>query len=78
AAALYVMQYNWKQPYYTSALSGCAWVKELINGHPDGIRTELGMRVHVFKKFVKKLHQCGLRDNHYVTVEEQAAIFLYM
>ncbi|KAG2063453.1 hypothetical protein BDR04DRAFT_1037931 [Suillus decipiens] len=26
-----------KQPYHTSALSGMAWVNELLTGHPDCI-----------------------------------------
>ncbi|KAI0759073.1 hypothetical protein C8Q74DRAFT_1221647 [Fomes fomentarius] len=31
-------------PYHTSALSGHAWVLELLNGHPDHIKNELGMQ----------------------------------
>jgi hypothetical protein len=37
AAILYASPHYWKQPYHTSALTGAAWVKELINGHPDRI-----------------------------------------
>ncbi|KAG2074033.1 hypothetical protein BDR04DRAFT_966978, partial [Suillus decipiens] len=32
-----------KEPYHTSILSGHAWVQELVNGHPDQIKNELGM-----------------------------------
>lgn len=32
-------------PYHTSALSGSAWVMELLLGHPERIRCELGMRI---------------------------------
>ena len=39
--------YN-KIPYHTSALSGEAWVLELLNGHPKRIRCELG--VHSISK----------------------------
>jgi hypothetical protein len=37
-----------KQEYHTSALSGHGWVMELLNGHPDRIRCELGVSHHVF------------------------------
>jgi hypothetical protein len=43
AANLSFRQYYNKIPYHTSALSGAAWVLELINGHPDRIYHELGM-----------------------------------
>ena len=68
--------YN-KQPYHTSALSGHSWVLELLNGHPDRIRCELGVRHHVFNKLINKLRTLGHRDSRNVTLEEQAAIFLY-
>ena len=32
-----------KTPYHTSALTGCAWVQELITGHPNRIKSKLGM-----------------------------------
>ena len=74
----YASIYYWKQPYHTSALSGHAWVQELIHGHPDHIYSELRMRLHVFLAFTAELWANGLNDTRYVTVEEQAAIFLYM
>ncbi|KAI3998172.1 hypothetical protein K525DRAFT_215008 [Schizophyllum commune Loenen D] len=75
AAILYCIPYYWKQPYHTLALTGYDWVRELIYGHPDCIRTALGMRLHVFITFVAELRTCGLSDTCYVTVEEQAAVF---
>ncbi|CAA7262418.1 unnamed protein product [Cyclocybe aegerita] len=47
AAMLYQQANYWKQPYHTSALTGQAWVDELINGHPDRIFNKLGMRLHI-------------------------------
>ncbi|CAK5262355.1 unnamed protein product [Mycena citricolor] len=67
------------QEYHTSALSGHAWVQELLNGHPERIRTELGMRKEVFESLVLQLSLvAGLKDSCYVTLEEQIAIFLYI
>jgi hypothetical protein len=55
AVLLYASPLYWKQPYHTSALTGEAWVKELIVGHPDRIKNELGMRLHVFLVFMNQL-----------------------
>ena len=38
--AYYSHYYN-KQPYHTSALTGEAWVQELLAGHPEHICSEL-------------------------------------
>ena len=40
--------YYEKTPYHTLALSGHAWVQELLSGHPERIRCELGVHVDVF------------------------------
>ncbi|KAH9013692.1 hypothetical protein EDB85DRAFT_1838731, partial [Lactarius pseudohatsudake] len=46
-----------KTPYHTSALSGEAWLLELIGGHPERMKTQLGMRLtglsvrHVGERF---------------------------
>ncbi|KAF4616740.1 hypothetical protein D9613_008850 [Agrocybe pediades] len=79
AAVLYSNPNYWKQPLHTSALSGQAWVNELIHGHPDRIFMALGMRLHVFTAFCANLTLLGgvTISRHGVTVEEQAAIFLY-
>ncbi|KAF9219216.1 hypothetical protein BS17DRAFT_681695, partial [Gyrodon lividus] len=36
-------------PYHTSILSGEAWVYELILGHPDRIRHNIGVSLDVFE-----------------------------
>jgi len=79
ASTLYASPLYWKQAYHTSKLSGEEWVKELINGHHNRIWTELRVHVHVFLALVHELWAvCGLRDSHYVGLNEQVAIFLYM
>lgn len=66
------------EPYHTSILSGRMWVDELLEGHPDRIYCELGVRKEVFRELVRVLHAFGITDSRYVTLEEQLAIFLYM
>jgi hypothetical protein len=60
-----------------SALSGEDWVQELIHGHPNCIKTELGMHLHVFKSLCTVLQTCGLKPSKHLSCEEQLAIFLY-
>ncbi len=74
AVTLYASTWYWKQPYHTNALSGEAWVNELIFGHLERIYTCLGMRVHVFLALVPELCLHGLKDSHYVTLKEKVAI----
>lgn len=64
-------------PYHTSALSGRAWVRELLNGHPDRILNELSVWKHVFRALLDELRFEGLDNTKHVTLEEQLAIFLY-
>ena len=77
ATVLYASPLYWKQPYHTSALTGEEWVKELMTGHPDRIYSELGMRLHTFMAFITMLRVHGLADSRHISLEEQAAIFLY-
>jgi len=67
-----------REPYHTSALTGKAWVMELVAGHPNCIRCELGVSREVFMELVQELRQLGHRNSKYVSLEEQLAIFLYM
>src|ERR1700690_1829716 len=60
--------------YHASQLSGEGWVQELMNGHPDRIKTELGMRCHVFKNLAAVLATCGLKASKHLSCEEQLAI----
>lgn len=66
-----------KEPYHTSILSGQGWVEELLHGHPNRIRTELGVSKEVFNALIFKLREMGHSETKYVSLEEQLAIFLY-
>jgi hypothetical protein len=68
--------YN-KRPQHTSSLTGLHWVDELMEGHPDRIKTAFGMQLRVFKLLLKALHKMGYRDSKHVKLREQLAIFLY-
>ncbi|KIK14943.1 hypothetical protein PISMIDRAFT_116079 [Pisolithus microcarpus 441] len=65
------------QPYHTSALSGEAWLVELVLGHPDHIHCELGVSAHVFKEITLDLQNHGHRSSKHISLGEQLAIFLY-
>jgi hypothetical protein len=78
AATLLLTQETERIPYHDSALSGIAWVQELLNGHPERIKTELGMHKHVFLSLVTALRIAGFSDSRRITLIEQVAIFLYM
>jgi len=66
------------EPYHTSVLSGLGWVIELLLGHNERIRCELGVHIDVFIALVAELRGLGHTHSRSVTLEEQLAIFLYM
>jgi len=66
-----------REPYHTSILTGQGWVMELLEGHPERIRCELGVRRHVFVALIEELQSLGYNRSKYVSLEEQLAIFLY-
>ena len=66
------------EPYHTSILTGQGWVIELITGHPDRIRCELGMHANVFLQLVTELRTLGHTNSKFLSLEEQLAIFMYM
>jgi len=72
-----IARYHMKEPYHTSILSGYAWVQELLHGHPERIRTELGVHKEVFHALIAELRSMGHGDTKYMMLEEQLAIFLY-
>jgi hypothetical protein len=48
----YSQTYYDKTPYHDSALTGAAWVHELLGGHPKCIHKELGVQKHVFRALI--------------------------
>jgi hypothetical protein len=66
-----------REPYHTSILTGEGWVIELLGGHPDRIRCELGMSLDVFSDLISDLRAMGHGNSRNVSLEEQVAIFLY-
>jgi hypothetical protein len=67
-----------KEPYHTSVLTGEGWLLELMAGHPERIRCELGVCLHVFTELLAQLRRLGHTNTRAVSLEEQVAIFLYM
>lgn len=65
------------EPYHTSILTGQGWVMELMAGHPERIRTELGLHRHAFLELIDELRGLGYDKSKFVSLEEQLAIFLY-
>ena len=66
-----------REPYHTSILTGEGWVMELLSGHPDRIRCELGVSHDVFAGLILALREMGHGNSKYVSLEEQLSIFLY-
>ena len=66
-----------KQPHHTLALSGEAWVMELLAGHPLRIHTELGVRHNVFEALITTMQNLGMANSQHVSLEESLSIFLY-
>lgn len=77
AALIYANPLYNKVPYHTSALSGADWVRELLSGHPERIRNELGVHKHVFHALIDELQLAGYGPSKHVYLEEQLSIFLY-
>jgi hypothetical protein len=77
ATASVVQSLEGREPYHTSILTGEGWVMELLGGHPDRIRCELGMSLDVYSDLISDLREMGYCNSRNVSLEEQLAIFLY-
>ncbi|KAF7377355.1 putative transposase [Mycena sanguinolenta] len=76
---LYVFPQYCKEDMHTSALSGRAWLNELLVGHPKRIYIALGMRRHVFLALVLQIRALGYMESQQsrLNLDESLAIFLY-
>jgi hypothetical protein len=43
------------EPFHTSALTGEAWVMELLSGHPECMQNALGVNLHVSSALILEL-----------------------
>ena len=77
AAVVQSLERPGREPYHTSILTGEGWVMELLGGHPDRIRCELGMSLDVYSNLISDLRAMGHANSKHVSLEEQLAIFLY-
>ena len=77
AAVVQPLESRDPEPYHTSILTGEGWVMELLGGHPDRIRCELGMSLEVYSDLISDLRAMGYGNSKHVSLEEQLAIFLY-
>lgn len=75
----YATPLYFKQPYHTCPFTGMDWVHDLmkVESHPERIRHELGVHLHVFKRLLYVLRKMNYSDSKHVLLEEQLAIFLY-
>ncbi|KAJ7112143.1 hypothetical protein C8R44DRAFT_577980, partial [Mycena epipterygia] len=79
SVALQVYPQYYKTELHTSALSGRAWLKELLTGNPDRIYIALGMCRHVFLALVLQIQAMGYLESQQARIElnKSLAIFLY-
>jgi hypothetical protein len=76
---LYLTLSLFKTPQNDSALTGHAWVHELLAGHPCRFHNMMGISKHVFWRLARELQEFwGLHDSKHVALEEQLAIFLHL
>lgn len=80
AAQFYHDQHFTSIPFNTLALTGQQWVEELLEGHPERMHENLGVRPHVFHRLCQSLCELSgllVHDTRWVDIEEQVAICLY-
>ena len=79
AVIAYMSSHLVKTPQNTSSLTGHAWVRELLAGHPRRFHNMMGMSNHVFRTLSRELQEYGgLQNSKYIALEEQLALFLHM
>uniref|UniRef100_M4B5E2 DUF8040 domain-containing protein n=1 Tax=Hyaloperonospora arabidopsidis (strain Emoy2) TaxID=559515 RepID=M4B5E2_HYAAE len=79
AVAEYASKYLEKTPCRTSALSGAAWVEDLVTGHQTRLLEQARMELDKFEDLSSLCRRRGLlKDASGVEVEEQLMIFLFI
>jgi hypothetical protein len=54
------------------------WLDEILHGHPDRFKNQLGMSQAVFRGLCCVLQlECDLTDGKFIAADEQVAMFLY-
>ena len=76
-ALIYARPLYDKTLYHTSALTGEAWVQELLTGHHERIHNELGVHKEVFYELLESLCDGGQGPSRHISLEEKLMIFLY-
>jgi hypothetical protein len=76
----HVNKYYNKKPMRTSKLSGDAYMKELLNGHPGVCYEMFRMDVDVLRHLCNELKRLRIlkEDKGIVSLEESVAMFLYI
>ncbi|KAJ7045326.1 hypothetical protein C8F04DRAFT_887079, partial [Mycena alexandri] len=63
---------------HTSMLTGQLWLNELLAGHPDRFRDQLGMAKHAFQGLSFELQKySGLVSTKFVSADEKLTTFLH-
>src|SRR5579875_3837779 len=75
----FIASHYCKELMHDSALSGCAWLNELLVGNPSVFHIYFDMSKHVFLALVIQLHILGYdeKPNAHVLLDEVLAIFLH-
>jgi DDE superfamily endonuclease len=78
AAGLYFEMNFLKTPQHTSLLRGRAWMDELLSGHPDRMKNNLGISQEGFVYLEQLLIEKGrLQSSRFMDSTERLGIFLY-
>ncbi|KIJ33470.1 hypothetical protein M422DRAFT_264575 [Sphaerobolus stellatus SS14] len=75
---IYIENHYEKTIQHDSALTGRAWLEELLNSNENRIKNNLGMWKHVFRHLVDVLEKKGgIGNTRHLRSADQVAIFLY-
>ncbi|CAH9131108.1 unnamed protein product [Cuscuta epithymum] len=76
--ASHYYKHMYKEPCMASALSGEAWMQEVLNGHPIRCVNAFRMSPDLFARLCKDLQsKYDLTSSDKITIEEKVGIFIY-